>query len=176
MGRIKLSQKKRFDVFKRDAFVCQYCGRTPPEVVLEVDHITAVVRGGTNDDHNLITSCFDCNRGKATGDLKALPIDAKERAMRLAERVAQTEAYEALLRTQKIKTEENVEAVVDLFLAKFGREFTDRALDSVRQFLAKLPLIEVEEAMELACLRIDDPERAYKYFCGVCWRKIKGDR
>lgn len=59
-----LSKSIRFEVFKRDYFKCQYCGRTVPEVVLEVDHIVPVAEGGTNDIHNLITSCRDCNRGK----------------------------------------------------------------------------------------------------------------
>ena len=30
----------------------------------EVDHIIPVSKGGDNDISNLITSCFDCNRGK----------------------------------------------------------------------------------------------------------------
>ena len=54
----------RFDIFKRDAFKCQYCGRTAPDVVLEIDHINPIANGGNDDPFNLITSCFDCNRGK----------------------------------------------------------------------------------------------------------------
>jgi len=61
-----ISRKIRFEVFKRDGFKCQYCGRSAPEVVLEVDHIKPVKEGGTNDITNLITSCKDCNRGKGT--------------------------------------------------------------------------------------------------------------
>ena len=34
-----ISKKLRFEVFKRDGFQCAYCGKTPPEVSLEVDHI-----------------------------------------------------------------------------------------------------------------------------------------
>lgn len=30
-----LSKRIRFEVFKRDSFTCQFCGRTPPEVILE---------------------------------------------------------------------------------------------------------------------------------------------
>lgn len=41
-----LSKKTRFDVFKRDQFRCQYCGRTPPTVVLEVDHVVPVAENG----------------------------------------------------------------------------------------------------------------------------------
>ena len=40
MVRKGLSKKIRFEVFKRDQFTCQYCGKQAPNVVLEVDHIT----------------------------------------------------------------------------------------------------------------------------------------
>lgn len=66
--RKSLTKKTRFEVFKRDSFACQYCGSKAPDVILEVDHIKPVKEGGTNDLMNLVTSCFDCNRGK--GDRK----------------------------------------------------------------------------------------------------------
>ena len=66
MVRKPLSKKTRFEVFKRDSFTCQYCGRKAPDVILHVDHIKAVVKGGDNDIFNLITSCADCNLGKDT--------------------------------------------------------------------------------------------------------------
>lgn len=56
--------KLRFEVFRRDKFVCQYCGACGPNVILEVDHVIPVSRGGTDDIDNLKTACFDCNRGK----------------------------------------------------------------------------------------------------------------
>lgn len=59
-----ISKKTRFEVFKRDNFTCQYCGRMAPDVILEIDHINPVKNGGNNNILNLITSCFDCNRGK----------------------------------------------------------------------------------------------------------------
>lgn len=59
-----LSKKIRFEVFKRDKFKCQYCGSSAPDVVLEVDHISPVSKGGKNHLMNLVTACFDCNRGK----------------------------------------------------------------------------------------------------------------
>ena len=59
-----ISKSTRFEVFKRDSFTCQYCGKSAPDVVLEVDHINPVSKGGDNDISNLITACFDCNRGK----------------------------------------------------------------------------------------------------------------
>jgi 5-methylcytosine-specific restriction endonuclease McrA len=63
--RIPLTNRQRFEILKRDGFTCQYCGRKPPEVVLEVDHIFPVDKGGTNDPSNLVASCYDCNRGKS---------------------------------------------------------------------------------------------------------------
>ena len=43
--RVPISKALRFEVFKRDSFTCQYCGRSAPEVVLEVDHIVPVSKG-----------------------------------------------------------------------------------------------------------------------------------
>ena len=65
MARKTITNKLRFEIFKRDSFKCQYCGKTAPDVVLEVDHINPVAKGGKNDILNLVTSCYDCNRGKS---------------------------------------------------------------------------------------------------------------
>ena len=62
--RESLSKKVRFEVFKRDKFTCVYCGRKAPDVILEVDHVFPVSKGGDNNITNLITSCVDCNSGK----------------------------------------------------------------------------------------------------------------
>lgn len=59
-----VSKKTRFEVFKRDKFTCQYCGRSAPEVVLNCDHIDPIANGGSNDVINLVTSCESCNAGK----------------------------------------------------------------------------------------------------------------
>jgi hypothetical protein len=59
-----ISPKLRFEVFKRDNFTCQYCGKKAPDVILNVDHIHPVKHGGDNKIVNLITSCLECNQGK----------------------------------------------------------------------------------------------------------------
>ncbi len=64
-----IAKSTRFEVFKRDSFTCQYCGRSAPDVLLEVDHINPVSSGGDNNVMNLITSCWDCNRGKGAKTL-----------------------------------------------------------------------------------------------------------
>ena len=74
-----LSQKIRFEVFKRDRFTCQYCGRKAPDVVLQVDHIIPVSKGGKNDIINLVTSCVDCNAGKRDRKLDDASVIEKQR-------------------------------------------------------------------------------------------------
>ena len=59
-----MSKKLRFEVFSRDSFTCQYCGISPPDANLHVDHIIPVAAGGTNDIDNLATACQSCNTGK----------------------------------------------------------------------------------------------------------------
>ena len=63
--RVGLSPKERFAILQRDGFACQYCGARAPNARLFVDHILPVAHGGTNEEANLITACFECNAGKA---------------------------------------------------------------------------------------------------------------
>jgi hypothetical protein len=63
--RKSLSRTIRFEVLKRDKFTCQYCGESAPTIVLHIDHINPVSKGGDNDLTNLITSCISCNLGKS---------------------------------------------------------------------------------------------------------------
>lgn len=63
--RLTISKKIRFEVFKRDQFKCQYCGKSAPEVTLHVDHIVPVSKGGGNEILNLVSACADCNLGKS---------------------------------------------------------------------------------------------------------------
>ena len=67
--RVGLSPGIRWQVFARDSFTCQYCGKKPPEVTIEVDHKTSVDQGGSDEVHNLITACLKCNRGKGPRSL-----------------------------------------------------------------------------------------------------------
>jgi hypothetical protein len=72
--RKSLGKTARFEVFKRDHFTCQYCGAQPPSVVLIVDHILPVSKGGGNEDTNLTTACEPCNQGKKARILADVPI------------------------------------------------------------------------------------------------------
>jgi hypothetical protein len=60
-----ISKTIRFEVFKRDSFTCQYCGKAAPDALLVIDHIKPVSKGGDNNIVNLVTSCDACNSGKS---------------------------------------------------------------------------------------------------------------
>lgn len=74
-----LGRKLRFEVFKRDSFTCQYCGRKAPDVVLQADHIEPVALGGSDEILNLITSCQPCNAGKGATALDDHQVLEKQR-------------------------------------------------------------------------------------------------
>lgn len=107
-----LSKRVRFEVFKRDSFTCQYCGKQPPEVILHVDHIAPVAEGGSDDFDNLITSCQDCNLGKAAvplGTVAPRP-DASLMLAEAAQEMAEVIAYRETLAK---KREEEQRLVAD---------------------------------------------------------------
>jgi len=66
-----LTERRRFEVLKRDNFTCTYCGKTvKDDVKLHIDHIIPLSRGGSNNPNNLTTACDKCNRGKSNISLK----------------------------------------------------------------------------------------------------------
>jgi len=172
-----LSKRRRFEVFKRDGFKCAYCGGTPPNVMLEVVHIIPKSKGGTDDINNLITACFDCNRGKSNIPIGQLPekVSANlEKAKRIEE---QTLAYYKFLNKLKRKREKECKEVEDVFKLTYpDKKLTARfIITSVKRFLKHLPVEEVKEAMAIATERIpDNSDRCLTYYCGICWHKIKG--
>lgn len=83
-----ISQRIRWHVFQRDNFTCRYCGRniTHPDVVLEIDHIKPLSKGGTDELDNLATACFACNHGKHA-DRVILPAIIKENNSKKVDKV-----------------------------------------------------------------------------------------
>jgi 5-methylcytosine-specific restriction endonuclease McrA len=56
----KLSRR---EVFLRDNFTCQYCGRQTRE--LTIDHVTPRRLGGKHTWDNVVSACKSCNQRKA---------------------------------------------------------------------------------------------------------------
>lgn len=98
MKRPVIKKSKRFEILFRDRFRCRYCGAKAPDTRIEVfkregaenvssfwddpisengwntyqvDHIIPVAQGGSNDDANLVTCCWDCNAGKGARGILA---------------------------------------------------------------------------------------------------------
>jgi hypothetical protein len=173
-----LSKRKRFEVFKRDIFCCQYCGNTPPAVTLEVDHIVPVSKKGGDEIDNLITSCFDCNRGKSNIELSVLPITTDVKIALIKEKELQYKQYQKLLRSIETRLNTEVEQIASIYSQYFSEyELGDRFKNtSVKLFLSKLGYDEVRKAMEQACGKISGSSQAIKYFCGICWNIIKNKK
>lgn len=127
MKRKAISKKLRFEVFKRDSFTCQYCGRMAPDVVLEVDHINPVADGGDNDILNLITSCMDCNRGKGKKQLSddAVIKKQQEQLKELNDRRTQLEMMLQWKKELQKLIDDQVSEIEDLLLAHTGSGFTE---------------------------------------------------
>ncbi len=53
----------RLEVFKRDRYTCQYCGRESRQLTL--DHVVPRYRGGQHTWENVVSACVPCNRRKA---------------------------------------------------------------------------------------------------------------
>ncbi len=62
--RIVIPAVVREYILERDGFRCRSCGKAPPEVELQIDHIIPIAQGGSNDISNLQTLCKTCNRRK----------------------------------------------------------------------------------------------------------------
>lgn len=174
--RKSLSKKLRFEIFKRDLFTCSYCGTKPPGTVLEIDHIIPVVAGGDNDKNNLVTSCFDCNRGKGIISLKTVPNPISENIELLKEKELQIKEMSKFLSSIKRRETKSINKIAKIYSENHpAYELTKKFKNmSVRKFIRLLPINEVEEAMEKSTSYIDDPNDSLKYFCGICWNKIKG--
>lgn len=168
-----ISKKTRFEIFKRDSFTCQYCGAHPPLVVLEVDHIEPVFLGGTNDLDNLITACFDCNRGKSNRELSNVPQSLQDKAAQVLEREAQINGYQAVLKAKQARIEDEAEQVRKVYeIYNEGFTLSDPAMIRVKFFVDKLGFYEVKQAMEIAHSK-RQIKNQYSYFCGICWTKMR---
>jgi hypothetical protein len=179
-----LSKRLRFEIFKRDLFVCQYCGKRPPDVVLEVDHINPKCEGGTDIIANLTTACFDCNRGKAGNSLtntapalNELEVLAaiQEMAERRASLKQQVVATEALREAE----DDAISSVCGWWCEAFGPDDGYFELSSVRRFVKLMDLADITKAIDITATFVSDrhwisDSNRWWYFCGTCWKIIKG--
>jgi len=53
----------RIEIFSRDNFICQYCGKK--KHLLTLDHVVPRYQGGVHSWANVVSACNHCNRRKA---------------------------------------------------------------------------------------------------------------
>lgn len=171
--------KLRFEVFKRDSFTCQYCGKKAPDVILNADHIEPVAKGGTNDISNLITSCFECNSGK--GDRRISDDTVVEKQRRQLEELQERRAQiEMMLEWQKNLDDNDVYIVSEV--AKFwsskvdGYQLNEKGLAGLAKIMKKHDIESVFSAIRESTsyyLRYDN-DSITKESVEIAWKRLPG--
>ena len=177
-----IPRKVRFEVFKRDLFTCQYCGRKAPEVVLHLDHIDPVANGGTDDIVNLITSCSGCNLGKGATPLSDNQAIEKTRAQleELEERRTQLEMMLEWQRSLQELDKSTIESIADFWneLAP-GYVLNENGKSTIGKLCDQFSTEEVTTAMRTAAKQYliydsegestkESWENAFNKISGIC--------
>ena len=179
-NRKSLSKKIRFEVFKRDKFTCQYCGKSAPDVILEVDHIKPVSKGGSDDLLNLVTSCMDCNRGKSNTELSDDTAVQKQK-QQMKELADHKEQLDMMLRWRSGLADlenEQIEVVNNIFRQNTSWTANDHGKKTIKKWIKEFGLSEVMDAVEIAIdTYYDETEdgwnNAFNKVSGICFNKRK---
>lgn len=176
-----ISKKLRFEVFKRDSFTCQYCGRMAPDVVLEVDHINPVANGGENEIMNLITSCFDCNRGngkKTLSDSSAIKLQ-QEQLKQLNEKRDQLKMMLEWKKELNNFKNEQLEEFEKQYAALTGNTLTEHGKEKVKKWISEFGLIEILECVDISISQYFDAdnkqswEKTFNYIVRIASNRKK---
>lgn len=193
-----LSKKIRFEVFKRDSFTCQYCGSKAPDVILEIDHMKPVAKGGKNEIINLITSCFDCNRGKSKNEISDDSVVEKQRKqieelnlrrlqlemmlqwrdgiadIEKQKNKAAIDLFNSFFKTKALN--QNGEKIINGYVKKFGLQQTLDAIQvSADKYLKSEDDIEIclkKVGGILACNNMPEHKKKIAYIKGICRNKF----
>lgn len=133
---MSVSKRVRFEVFKRDGFKCAYCGATPNDGPLHVDHVDPKAGGGSDDPANLVTACAACNLGKSDVPLSARPARraATPEELEQSEQLLEYLEYQRQLKAAKEKL---VDFVCDHWADRLGNvptDFEPRAAKALGEF------------------------------------------
>lgn len=168
MKRKSTGKRLRFKVFERDGFTCQYCGKKPPEVLLHIDHIYPVAKGGATEIDNLITACADCNLGKSTLELGKSTPQVRKNADDFQERYEQLKAFYNLQKKMAALQQAMLDEVDECWNEFWPHEVLSiRGRASIKRFLRVLSLDQIKEAIEIASSKMPNSNQAFKYMCGI---------
>lgn len=177
---MSVGKKIRFEVFKRDKFTCQYCGRSAPDVVLHADHIMPVSKGGDDDITNLVTSCQDCNLGKSN---RLLSDDAaiKKKKKQLDELQERREQLEMMMEWQRslLDLEDVAIEEVSEFWSEVanGYHLNESGLKNLGKWVKRFGVNEVCKAMRVAAdtyFKYGDQNKITHESVETAWSKVPG--
>lgn len=178
-----IPKKTRFEVFKRDKFKCQYCGKTPPDVILHVDHINPVSKGGTNNILNLITACFECNMGKKATLLSDDSVITKQKNQLdlLQDKREQIKMMMEWHNGLANIDQEKLKMISDYWEARApGYAFSEAGLSTLKKLIGKYTVSEILIAIDTATSKylvyekdgetvtIESWQIAYSKLSGIC--------
>ena len=72
----------RRNIFKRDRFTCQYCGRQPGSEELTIDHVVPRSHQGSTSWENCVLACISCNKQKADRSPEQAEMRLRKQPMR----------------------------------------------------------------------------------------------
>lgn len=70
---------KRLAIYLRDGLSCVYCGvgiEQDDSIRLSLDHITPRIKGGSNNESNLVTCCGRCNSSRGARTFRDFAVAA----------------------------------------------------------------------------------------------------
>ncbi len=167
-----ISKALRYQILRRDNHTCQACGRTAPEVKLQVDHVIPEALGGQTVPENLRTLCADCNGGKS-----ATPPDAAQVAAVNADAVRWAEAMKVA--TAGALADIKARAATHRKFDKAWKSWPEterpvgwkQSVDSI--VAAGLPVEVLLDCIDRAMSnRRIRPWDVFRYMCGIAWSRV----
>lgn len=175
-----ISKRMRFEVFKRDSFTCQYCGRKAPDAILHIDHIEPVSRGGKTVLMNLITACDQCNSGKSNIPLDDSTAVSKARAQadQISERKSQIDMMAKWHKSLLDIEDKEIEIIQKAIQRASGYRLNDNGIRKIRLLRKTYAIDEVINAISISSkyLVFDEPggctddsfEEAFRKLPNIC--------
>ena len=174
-----ISKKMRFEVLKRDAFTCQYCGAKAPDVILHIDHLIPVKEGGKNTMLNLITACQSCNSGKSARMLDDNSVVSKQRTQ-LEELSEKREQMKLMLKwKEELETlsQEQMDVIDSFYEDRMNCSLTEHGHKNFRTAIKKYGFNEVYESLNISFNQYfedaEDIEKVHNYTFRICANRSK---
>lgn len=181
MAKRSVSTRTRFEVFKRDGFKCVYCGASPLNGALHVDHVEPVSKGGDSTPANLVTACDKCNLGK--GAVRLVDKRLKSQVATDADRDHATQIMEFLKIQREVDAarKQAADVIAERWEELIG-PLTERMYQRLGALIQEWSLDRLEQAMQITARKLGCPDEEFKasiavkqsqYFHGILrnWRE-----